>query len=185
MSPIELKNIYKIYPSGTEKVTALSDISLSINAGEFIAITGPSGCGKSTLLHMIGGLLPPTTGNIYIEGKSLYDQSKSQLALYRRTEVGIVYQFYNLVPELTAEENLILPALMRKKAIEPTQVAKILHILGMEDRKTYWKSLVESSQTSAGRRANGQSGLCKTRRNIRTLPLLKFRRKNDNSSSHP
>ncbi len=146
MSPIELKNIFKIYPSGTEKVTALSDISLSINAGEFIAITGPSGCGKSTLLHMIGGLLPPTTGNIYIEGKSLYDQSKSQLALYRRTEVGIVYQFYNLVPELTAEENLILPALMRKKAIEPTQIAKILHILGMEDRKTYYPRQLSSGQ---------------------------------------
>lgn len=120
---------------GNEKISALSNVSLNVKSGEFIAVTGPSGCGKSTLLHTIGGLNKPTSGDVLLQGKSLYKKSKSELALYRRKEIGIVYQFYNLVPELTAEENLILPALMNQKTIDAEHVTRILKLLGMTDKR--------------------------------------------------
>lgn len=143
---IELKNVSKIYPAGNESVLALSDLSLKVKNGEFVAVTGPSGCGKSTLLHIVGGLSEPSSGKVYIHGKSLYEKSKSELALYRRKEAGIVYQFYNLVPELTAEENLILPALMDRKAIDEKQVNKILEILGMTDKRNYYPGQLSGGQ---------------------------------------
>ena len=146
MHYIELRNVSKMYPVGNEWVAALSDISLTIKSGAFIAVTGPSGCGKSTLLHMIGGLNKPSSGSVYIRGKSLYEKSKSELALFRRKEAGIVYQFYNLVPELTAEENLILPALMDRKAIDKKQVDSILEILGMTDKRNFYPGQLSGGQ---------------------------------------
>lgn len=146
MCYLELENISKIYVSGNEPVAAVSGVTLSVEQGEFIAVTGPSGCGKSTLLHMIGGLSRPSGGSVYVEGISLYGQKAADLALYRRRKVGIVYQFYNLVPELTAGENLILPALMDRRRIKKAWVDRILEILGMEDKRDCYPDQLSGGQ---------------------------------------
>lgn len=146
MSHIELKNVSKIYSMGDESVHALSDISMTVEHGEFLAVTGPSGCGKSTLLHLLGGLNEPSSGGIYVHGKPLYQKSKSELALFRRRETGLVYQFYNLVPELTAAENLVLPALMDGKNVEEKRVEKILNILGIVDKRNFYPSQLSGGQ---------------------------------------
>lgn len=143
---IKLENVSKIYSSGGEEVPAVASLSLEVESGEFVAITGPSGCGKSTLLHMIGGLSKPSSGNIFIMGNSLYNRTQSGLALYRRRQVGIVYQFYNLVPELTARENLILPALMDHRKIEKEWVDEIFELLGMKEKQNVYPSKLSGGQ---------------------------------------
>lgn len=146
MCYIRLENVSKIYVSGGEEIAAVSNLSLEAEKGEFIAVTGPSGCGKSTLLHMIGGLSKPSSGSIFVMGKSLYDRTNSELALYRRRQTGIVYQFYNLVPELTAKENLILPALMDRRSIDVDWVDKIFGLLGMKDKQNVYPSRLSGGQ---------------------------------------
>lgn len=146
MCYLNLEKISKIYAAGNEPVTALSGISLKVDRGEFIAITGPSGCGKSTLLHILGGLSKPSSGQVYVRGRSLYEQKLSELALYRRKQVGIVYQFYNLVPELTARENLILPALMDRRKIEAAWIDEIFKILGLQDKQDFYPSQLSGGQ---------------------------------------
>lgn len=146
MCYIVLDDISKRYPAGEETVPALSHISFTVNQGEFIAVTGPSGCGKSTLLHIMGGLSRPSSGSIFIEGSPLYEQSASRLALFRRREAGIVYQFYNLVPELTARENLLLPALMDGRKIPERQVDNIFEILGMQEKKHFYPHQLSGGQ---------------------------------------
>lgn len=135
MCYITVNDISKVYTAGDEKVSALSRVSFSVERGEFIAVTGPSGCGKSTLLHIMGGLSAPSAGSVSVRGKSLYRQNASGLALFRRREAGIVYQFYNLVPELTARENLLLPALMDGRKIPEKEIDQIFEILGIPDKK--------------------------------------------------
>ena len=154
MHYIEVKNVSQIYSVGNEPVNALTNISFAIEKGEFIAVTGPSGCGKSTLLHMIGGLSKPSSGQILNCGVSLYEKRNSEISLFRRREVGIVYQFYNLVPELTARENLLLPALMDGKSVDQREVKKILTILGMENKANFYPGQLSGGQqqkTSIGR----------------------------------
>lgn len=146
MHYIEVKNVSQIYSVGNEPVNALTNISFAIEKGEFIAVTGPSGCGKSTLLHMIGGLSKPSSGQILNCGVSLYEKRNSEISLFRRREVGIVYQFYNLVPELTARENLLLPALMDGKSVDQREVKKILTILGMENKANFYPGQLSGSQ---------------------------------------
>lgn len=146
MDFIEARNITKIYSTGSEKVKALDDVSLLVTRGEFISITGASGCGKSTLLHVIGGLCKPTSGEIFLDGKSLYKRKSAELAMLRRSEIGVIYQFYNLVPELTAEENLILPALMSGSKVERDRVEKIWDILGMKEKKQFYPSQLSGGQ---------------------------------------
>lgn len=146
MDYVTVENISKVYPVGQEAVIALSNVSFQILKGEFTAVTGPSGCGKSTLLHIIGGLNKPTYGNIFICGKSLYEKNKSQLALYRRRQAGIIYQFYNLVPELTAEENLILPALMDHKKVSEKKLNDILEFLGMTEKRNFYPRQLSGGQ---------------------------------------
>lgn len=146
MHYIEVKNVSKIYSVGNEPVNALTNISFAIEKGEFIAVTGPSGCGKSTLLHMIGGLSKPSSGQILNCGVSLYEKRNSELSLFRRREVGIVYQFYNLVPELTARENLLLPALMDGKSVDQREVKKILAVLGMENKANFYPGQLSGGQ---------------------------------------
>lgn len=143
---IEVKNVSQIYSVGNEPVNALTNISFAIEKGEFIAVTGPSGCGKSTLLHMIGGLSKPSSGQILNCGVSLYEKRNSEISLFRRREVGIVYQFYNLVPELTARENLLLPALMDGKSVDQREVKKILTILGMENKANFYPCQLSGGQ---------------------------------------
>lgn len=146
MHYIEVKNVSQIYSVGNEPVNALTNISFAIEKGEFIAVTGPSGCGKSTLLHMIGGLSKPSSGQIFNCGVSLYEKRNSEISLFRRREVGIVYQFYNLVPELTARENLLLPALMDGKSVDQREVKKILTILGMENKANFYPGQLSGGQ---------------------------------------
>lgn len=146
MYHMEIKNLKKSYSIGKESMDVLRGISFTINKGEFVAITGPSGCGKSTLLHILGGLGAPTSGEVKIDGVSLYEKSPSDLARYRRKEVGIVYQFYNLVPELTAEENLILPMLMNREKADPAYVDEVLDLLGMRDRRSFYPSELSGGQ---------------------------------------
>lgn len=146
MHYIEVKNVSQIYSVGNEPVNALTNISFAIEKGEFIAVTGPSGCGKSTLLHMIGGLSKPSSGQILNCGVSLYEKRNSEISLFRRREVGIVYQFYNLVPELTARENLLLPALMDGKSVDQREVKKILTILGMENKVNFFPGQLSGGQ---------------------------------------
>lgn len=146
MHYIEVKNVSQIYSVGNEPVNALTNISFAIEKGEFIAVTGPSGCGKSTLLHMIGGLSKPSSGQILNCGVSLYEKRNSEISLFRRREVGIVYQFYNLVPELTARENLLLPALMDGKSVDQREVKKILMILGMENKANFYPGQLSGGQ---------------------------------------
>lgn len=146
MHYIEVKNVSQIYSVGNEPVNALTNISFAIEKGEFITVTGPSGCGKSTLLHMIGGLSKPSSGQILNCGVSLYEKRNSEISLFRRREVGIVYQFYNLVPELTARENLLLPALMDGKSVDQREVKKILTILGMENKANFYPGQLSGGQ---------------------------------------
>ena len=146
MHYIEVKNVSQIYSVGNEPVNALTNISFAIEKGEFIAVTGPSGCGKSTLLHMIGGLSKPSSGQILNCGVSLYEKRNSEISLFRRREVGIVYQFYNLVPELTARENLLLPALMDGKSVDQREVKKILTIWGMENKANFYPGQLSGGQ---------------------------------------
>ena len=146
MHYIEVKNVSQIYSVGNEPVNALTNISFAIEKGEFIAVTYPSGCGKSTLLHMIGGLSKPSSGQILNCGVSLYEKRNSEISLFRRREVGIVYQFYNLVPELTARENLLLPALMDGKSVDQREVKKILTILGMENKANFYPGQLSGGQ---------------------------------------
>ena len=143
MASLSLRGIYKRYPGG---VTAVSDFTMNIKDREFIIFVGPSGCGKSTLLHILGGLGAPTSGSVQIDGASLYDRSPSELALYRRKEAGFVYQFYNLVPELTAEENLLLPSLMNREKADQAYVEQILDLLGMQDRRFFYPSELSGGQ---------------------------------------
>lgn len=135
MCEIRLEHVSKIYEAGDEQTAAVSDVSFEAGRGEFIAVTGPSGCGKSTLLHIIGGLLAPSQGRVLIDGESLYEKNALELARYRRRQANIVYQFYNLVPELSARENLILPIRMDHRAVDDVWVDEVLEILGMQNRQ--------------------------------------------------
>ena len=112
MEVLKADHLSKIYGSGENEVRALDDVSFYIQQGEFVAIIGPSGSGKSTLLHILGGVDRPTSGKVYLDGKDIYGQNEEQLAIFRRREVGLVYQFYNLIPVLDVEENITLPVLM-------------------------------------------------------------------------
>ena len=146
MCYISVNNLSKNYACGDETVPAVSQVSFTVEQGEFIAVTGPSGCGKSTLLHMMGGLNRPSSGNVLVRGQSLYGQNAARLALFRRREAGIVYQFYNLVPELTARENLVLPALMDGRRIPEREIDQIFEILGMPEKKDFYPRQLSGGQ---------------------------------------
>lgn len=135
MEILKTINLTKNYKDGTETKTVLKDINLSVNRGEFIGIFGPSGSGKSTLLNLIGGLDRPSSGEIYIEGERTDILSQSNLALYRRRRIGIVYQFYNLISNLTVEQNIKLPVLMDEKEVDQDFYNRIMNIIEMEDRE--------------------------------------------------
>lgn len=135
MEILKIENISKIYGSGDNEVIALNDISFSVNQGEFVAIIGPSGSGKSTLLHILGGVDYPTSGKVFMNGQDIYAQKEEQLAIFRRREVGLVYQFYNLIPILNVVENMTLPVLMDGKKPDPDFVNELLGTLGLKGRE--------------------------------------------------
>lgn len=137
MELLRTEQLCKTYGQGENRVEALKDVSLSVEKGEFVAIMGPSGSGKSTLLHLLGGVDTPTSGKIYVEGQDLSTKDPEALAIFRRRQVGLIYQFYNLIPVLNVEENITLPLLMDGRKPDPDYLAELLKLLKLEDRKRH------------------------------------------------
>jgi len=135
MEVLKAEHLTKVYGSGENEVRALDDVSLYIQRGEFVAIIGPSGSGKSTLLHVLGGVDWPTSGKVWLDGTDIYSQKEEQLAIFRRREVGLIYQFYNLIPVLDVVENITLPIEMDGRKAGQERVGELLALLGLEDRK--------------------------------------------------
>ncbi len=132
---LRVQDLTKIYGSGTARVAALQNVSFEVKQGEFVAIVGPSGSGKSTLLHMIGGVDTPTGGTVEVDGTDLASLDESRLAVFRRRQIGLVYQFYNLIPVLTVEENITLPLLLDRRKADRAQLEQLLRTLGLEARR--------------------------------------------------
>lgn len=146
MKVLEVKHLSKTYGKGDNQVQALKDISFSVEKGEFIAIIGSSGSGKSTLLHLIGGVDQPTEGEVIVNGISVYDKNEEELAIFRRREVGLIYQFYNLIPILTVEENMTLPVLLDNQKVNQERLNELLKILGLEERRTHLPKQLSGGQ---------------------------------------
>lgn len=134
MEILRVENLTKIYGKGHTAVTALNNVSFSVDKGEFVAVIGPSGSGKSTLLHIIGGVDTPTSGKVYIDGTDIYSLDQSKLAIFRRRQIGLIYQFYNLIPVLNVEENITLPLLLDGRKEDKKRLRELLVTLGLEDR---------------------------------------------------
>ena len=144
----------KIYGKENNKVIALDNVSFEVTKGEFIAIVGASGSGKSTLLHLIGGVDRPTSGKVYIDDKDIYNFDDDKLAIFRRRQVGLIYQFYNLIPILNVEENITLPLSLDNREINQEKLKELLKLLGLEDRKHHLPNELSGGQqqrTSIGR----------------------------------
>lgn len=135
MEILRMEHLTKVYGKGENQVRAVDDVSFSVEKGEFVAIIGPSGSGKSTLLHILGGVDRPTSGKVIMNGQDVYAQDEDQLAIFRRRQVGLIYQFYNLIPVLNVVENLTLPVLMDNREINEERLKELLQVLGLERRK--------------------------------------------------
>ena len=135
MEILKVENLTKIYGAGNAEVRALDGVSFAVEKGEFLAIIGPSGSGKSTLLHALGGVDRPTSGKVYMNGQDVYAQNEEQLAIFRRRHVGLIYQFYNLIPVLNVVENMTLPVRMDGRKVNEERLEELLHLLALEDRK--------------------------------------------------
>ena len=146
MSILQVSNLTKIYGKGDQAVTALGGLSFNVHEGEFIAIVGASGSGKSTLMHLIGGVDRPTSGSVTIDGGNIFDKNESQLAVFRRRRIGLIYQFYNLIPTLTAEENIMLPRLLDKKEPDKAKLQFILETIGLTNRKNHLPNELSGGQ---------------------------------------
>ena len=146
MEILKTENLTKIYGSGENKVVALDHVSFSVKDGEFVAIVGASGSGKSTLLHLLGGVDKPTSGTVYVNGKDIYKLNDRDLAIFRRREVGLIYQFYNLIPILNVEENITLPLELDGKHAKKEELEDLLKTLGMENRKKHLPNQLSGGQ---------------------------------------
>ena len=132
---IQVEHLSKVYGKGENEVVALNDVSFSVKKGEFVAIIGPSGSGKSTLLHILGGVDRPTKGKVYFDGVDVYQQKEDQLAIFRRRQVGLIYQFYNLIPILNVVENMTLPVLMDGREVNQEFLTELVATLGLEGKE--------------------------------------------------
>ena len=146
MEILRVENLCKTYGKGKNEVKALDHISFSVNKGEFIAIIGPSGSGKSTLLHILGGVDKPTSGKVFMNDHDVYVQNDEQLAIFRRRQVGLIYQFYNLIPILNVFENMTLPLKLDGQKVNEERVNELLELLGLEDRKMHLPSQLSGGQ---------------------------------------
>ncbi|MEK3793489.1 ABC transporter ATP-binding protein [Paenibacillus sp. FSL R7-0204] len=146
MEFLRIEKLSKIYGKGDNRVTALDEVSLTIEKGEFTAIIGSSGSGKSTLLHIIGGVDVPTSGHVYLDGQDVYAQSNDKLAIFRRRQVGLIYQFHNLIPTLDVVENITLPILMDKRKVNEERLNDLLELLGLTDRRTHLPNQLSGGQ---------------------------------------
>lgn len=146
MEFLRIENLCKIYGKGENQVTALDHVSLTIEKGEFTAIIGSSGSGKSTLLHIIGGVDVPTSGKVFLDGHDVYAQNNEKLAIFRRRQVGLIYQFHNLIPTLNVVENITLPILMDKRNVNDERLNDLLELLGLKDRQTHLPNQLSGGQ---------------------------------------
>lgn len=146
MEFLKIENLCKVYGKGENQVTALDHVSLTIEKGEFTAIIGSSGSGKSTLLHIIGGVDVPTGGKVFLDGQDVYAKSNEKLAIFRRRQVGLIYQFHNLIPTLNVVENITLPILMDKRKVNEERLNDLLEMLGLKDRKTHLPNQLSGGQ---------------------------------------
>ncbi|MCI9136180.1 MAG: ABC transporter ATP-binding protein [Lachnospiraceae bacterium] len=146
MEILRAEHLTKIYGSGENQVKALDDVSFSLQKGEFLSIIGPSGSGKSTLLHVLGGVDVPTSGKVFMEGTDVYAQNESQLAVFRRRQVGLIYQFYNLIPVLNVTENMTLPVLMDSREVNQARLEELLDILSLKGRENHLPNQLSGGQ---------------------------------------
>jgi putative ABC transport system ATP-binding protein len=146
MELLRIENLSKFYGKGDNEVRALDGVSFSIARGEFIAVMGPSGSGKSTLLHILGGVDKPTSGKVYMDGQDVYSQNDEQLAIFRRRHVGLVYQFYNLIPVLNVAENITLPVLMDGRKVNEERFNELISILGLKGREKHLPNQLSGGQ---------------------------------------
>lgn len=194
MEILKVENLYKTYGKGDTKVNALDGISFSVNKGEFIAIVGASGSGKSTLLHILGGVDKPTSGKVYIDGTDIYSLSNDNLAIFRRRQIGLIYQFYNLIPILNVEENISLPVLLDGKEINKNKLHEIVETLGLENRVDHLPNQLSGGQqqrVSIGRSlinnpsiilADEPTGNLDSKNSKEIVDLLKFSNKKYNQT---
>jgi putative ABC transport system ATP-binding protein len=146
MELLKIENLCKVYGKDENQIAALNNVSLTIEKGEFTTIIGSSGSGKSTLLHIIGGVDVPTSGKVYLDGLDVYAQSNEKLAIFRRRQVGLIYQFHNLIPTLNVVENITLPVLMDKRKVNEERLNGLLELLGLKDRKTHLPNQLSGGQ---------------------------------------
>lgn len=146
MEMLKVENLCKTYGTKETKVEALKNVSFSVSKGEFIAIVGPSGSGKSTLLHILGGVERPTSGHVYVEGEDIVFQNENSLALYRRRQVGLIYQFYNLIPILNVKENISLPVLLDGKKPDEKYLQELIEVLGLQNRVNHLPNELSGGQ---------------------------------------
>lgn len=185
MELLRVEHLSKIYGAGENQVKALDDVSLSVEKGEFVAIVGASGSGKSTLLHLLGGVDRPTSGKVYINGTDIFAMNDDELAIFRRRQVGIIYQFYNLIPILNVEENMAIPMELDGRKVEKAQMDDMLLRLGLTERRTHLPNELSGGQqqrTSIGRAlitrpsivlADEPTGNLDTKANNEIMHLLK------------
>ena len=194
MEILKIENLLKIYGKGDNKVCALNNVSFTVEKGEFVAIIGPSGSGKSTLLHILGGVDKPTSGKVWLSGQDVYSQNDEQLAIFRRRQVGLIYQFYNLIPVLDVVENMTLPVLMDGKKVNEERLNELLGILKLEDRKHHLHNQLSGGQqqrVSIGRAlmnapsivlADEPTGNLDSKNSQEIVDLLKFSNKTYNQT---
>ena len=146
MEILKIENLSKVYGKGETAVKALDNVSFSVKKGEFVAIIGPSGSGKSTLLHMLGGVDRPTNGKVFVDNTDIYQLNETQLAIFRRRQIGLIYQFYNLIPILSVEENITLPLLLDNHQVDTEQFNRIVSILGLQQRLDHLPNQLSGGQ---------------------------------------
>lgn len=194
MEILKIENLSKVYGKGDNRVCALNNVSFTVEKGEFVAIIGPSGSGKSTLLHILGGVDKPTSGKVWLSGQDVYSQNDEQLAIFRRRQVGLIYQFYNLIPVLNVVENMTLPVLMDGKKVNEERLNELLSILKLEDRKHHLPNQLSGGQqqrVSIGRAlmnapsivlADEPTGNLDSKNSQEIVDLLKFSNKTYNQT---
>ena len=146
MELMQIQHLSKVYGQGENQVRAVDDISFTVEKGEFLAIIGPSGSGKSTLLHILGGVDRPTSGKVFVDGQDVYAQNEDQLAIFRRRQVGLIYQFYNLIPVLNVVENMTLPVLMDGRQVNQERLGELLDVLGLRGREKHLPNQLSGGQ---------------------------------------
>lgn len=194
MELLKVENLTKIYGKGNTKVVALDDVSFTVKKGEFVAIVGASGSGKSTLLHILGGVDKPTSGKVYIDGKDVYSLNETNLAIFRRRQVGLIYQFYNLIPILNITENITLPILLDGAKVDEKYLKELIETLNLENRLNHLPNELsggEQQRVSIGRAlmnrpslllADEPTGNLDSKRSAEIVELLKVSNKKYNQT---